>query len=67
MNWITRKELAQAAEVSVKTIQRNEHRLGLDEHKVAINKRLILYDREGALGALTALEENDGEQMDSTG
>jgi hypothetical protein len=59
--WITRKELAQAAQVSTKTIARNEHALGLDDHKVAINKRLILYDREAALAAL---EENDGEQVD---
>jgi hypothetical protein len=62
MSWISRKELAQAADVSTKTIQRNEHRLGLDEHKVAINKRLILYDRDGAL---EALEDNDGEQVDT--
>ena len=42
-NFITRKELAQVLEVSVRTIERNEHRLGLDVARRDLNSRMVRY------------------------
>lgn len=42
-NFITRKELAQVLEVSVRTVERNEHRLGLDVARRDLNSRMVRY------------------------
>ena len=49
---LTRKEIARRTGLSAQSIRRNERKLGLDEIKVRVNKRVVIYPERQALRAL---------------
>jgi hypothetical protein len=52
-NLFTRKEIAQLINSTPDVVRKNEARLGIQEFKVLINRRNILYKRAGSIKALT--------------
>ncbi|MBP8258952.1 MAG: hypothetical protein KA118_04750 [Verrucomicrobia bacterium] len=53
---LSRKDIAALIDPRMTTdvIRRNEHRLGLDQARIRLNRRVILYRRTEALNALRA-------------
>jgi hypothetical protein len=49
---LTRKEIARRTGLSARAVRSNERKLGLDQIKVNVNKRVVLYPERQALRAL---------------
>lgn len=51
---LTRKQIAQRTGMSTQSVKRNERRLGLDQIRVRVNPRLVMYPERRTLQILRA-------------
>jgi len=53
-NLLNRNDIAQLINATPDVVRKNEHNLGIAEHRVNLNRRNILYRRAGVWKALVA-------------